>query len=86
MASHVYALMLGGPRGLSKLVISRVMIGVNTFRVPISLLITYLLSPLGLQAPQTQTPLTPKEPCKGTLSPLRLKVLYLLGGVGGLSK
>ena len=84
MASHVYALMLGGPRGLSKLVISRVMIGVNAFRVPITLLITYLLSPLGLQKPQT--PLTPKEPCTGTLSPLRLKVLYLLGGLGGLSK
>ena len=60
MASHVYALMLGGPRGLSKLVISRVMIGVNAFRVPITLLITYLLSPLGLQAPQTPNPLDPE--------------------------
>ena len=35
-------------RGLSKSVISRVIIGVTPFRVLITLLITYLLSPLGL--------------------------------------
>ena len=34
---------------LSKSVISRVIIGVTPFRVLINLLITYLLSPLGLQ-------------------------------------
>ena len=34
------------PRGLSKPVISRVIIGVTPFRVLITLLITYLLSPL----------------------------------------
>ena len=37
------------PRGLSKSVISRVIIGVTPFRVLITLLITHLLSPLGLQ-------------------------------------
>ena len=42
-------LYLGGPRGLSKSVISRVIIKVTPFRVLITLLITYLLSPLGLQ-------------------------------------
>ena len=36
-------------RGLSKSFISRVIIGVTPFRVPITLLITYLLSPLPLQ-------------------------------------
>ena len=36
------------PRGLSKSVISRVIIGATPFRVLITLLITYLLSPLGL--------------------------------------
>ena len=35
-------------RGLSKSGISRVRIGVTPFRVVITLLITYLLSPLGL--------------------------------------
>ena len=39
---------LGGARGLSKSVISRLTIGVSPFRVLIALLITYLLSPLGL--------------------------------------
>ena len=34
---------------LSKSVISRVIIGVTPFRVLINLLITYLLSPIGLQ-------------------------------------
>ena len=38
-----------GPRGLSKSFISRVIIGVTPFRVLITLLITYLLSPLPLQ-------------------------------------
>ena len=38
------------PRGLSKSVISRVRIRVTPFRVLITLLITYLPSPLGLQA------------------------------------
>ena len=37
-------------RGLSKLVISRVIIGVTPFRVLITPLISYLLSPLPLQA------------------------------------
>ena len=37
------------PRGLSKSVISRVIIGLTLFRVLITPLITYLLSPLGLQ-------------------------------------
>ena len=37
------------PRGLSKSVISRVIIRVTPFRVLITLLITQLLSPLGLQ-------------------------------------
>ena len=37
-------------RGLSKSLISRVIIGVTLFRVLITLLITYLLSPLPLQA------------------------------------
>ena len=36
------------PRGLSKWDISRVIIGVTPFRILITLLITYLLSPLGL--------------------------------------
>ena len=36
-------------RGLSKSFISRVIIGVTPFRVLITLLITYLLSPLPLQ-------------------------------------
>ena len=35
-------------QGLSKSVISRVIIGVTPFRVLITLLITHLLSPLGL--------------------------------------
>ena len=38
------------PRGLSKSVTSRVIIGVTPFRVLTILLITCLLSPLGLQA------------------------------------
>ena len=38
-------------RGLSKSFISRVIIGVTPFRVLITLLITYLLSPLPLQVP-----------------------------------
>ena len=37
------------PRGLSKSVISRVILKVTPFRVLITLLITHLLSPLGLQ-------------------------------------
>ena len=37
------------PRGLSKSVISRVILRVTPFRVLITLLITHLLSPLGLQ-------------------------------------
>ena len=37
------------PRGLSKSVISRVTIRATPFRVLITLLITHLLSPLGLQ-------------------------------------
>ena len=37
------------PRGLSKSVISRVIIRVTPFRVLITLLLTHLLSPLGLQ-------------------------------------
>ena len=37
------------PRGLSKSVISRVIMRVTPFRVLITLLITHLLSPLGLQ-------------------------------------
>ena len=37
------------PRGLSKWVISRVIIRVTPFRVLITLLITHILSPLGLQ-------------------------------------
>ena len=37
------------PRGLSKSVISRVILGLTPFRVLIALLITYLLSSLGLQ-------------------------------------
>ena len=37
------------PRGLSKWVISRVIIRVTPFKVLITLLITHLLSPLGLQ-------------------------------------
>ena len=37
------------PRGLSKSVISRVIIGVTPFRVLITLLMSHLLSPLGLQ-------------------------------------
>ena len=36
-------------KGLSKSFISRVLIGVTPFRVLITLLITYLLSPLPLQ-------------------------------------
>ena len=36
-------------RGLSKSFISRVIIGVTPFRVLITLLVTYLLSPLPLQ-------------------------------------
>ena len=42
---------LKGGRGLSKLVISRVVIRVTPFRALITLLITYLLSPLPLQVP-----------------------------------
>ena len=42
-------LFLGRGRGLSKLVLSRVIIGVTPFRALITLLITYLLSPLPLQ-------------------------------------
>ena len=38
-------------RGLSKSFISRAIIGVTPFRVLITLLITYLLSPLPLQVP-----------------------------------
>ena len=37
------------PRGLSKEIRSRVIVRVTPFRVPITLLITYLLSPLDLQ-------------------------------------
>ena len=37
------------PRGLSKSVISRAIIRLTPFRVLITLLITHLLSPLGLQ-------------------------------------
>ena len=43
-------LLLGGPGDLVSKVISRVIIGVAPFRVLITLLITYLLSPLPLQA------------------------------------
>ena len=41
--------MFRGPRGLSKSVVSRVIIRVTPFRVLITLLITHLLSSLGLQ-------------------------------------
>ena len=37
------------PRGLSKSVMSRIIIRVTPFRVLITLLITHLLSPVGLQ-------------------------------------
>ena len=37
------------PRGLSKSVVSRVITGVSPFRVLITLLITYLRSPRGLE-------------------------------------
>ena len=37
------------PRGLPKSVISRVILGVSPVRVLITLLITHLLTPLGLQ-------------------------------------
>ena len=44
-------------RALSKSFISRVIIGVTPFRVLITLLITYLLSPLPLQVnPKPETP------------------------------
>ena len=43
------SLLLEGAGGLSKLVISRVIIRVTPFRALITLLITYLLSPLPLQ-------------------------------------
>ena len=47
-------------RGLSKAFISRVIIGVTPFRVLITLLITYLLSPLPLQVTFTLQTLNPK--------------------------
>ena len=42
-------------RGLRKSFISRVIIGVTPFRVLITLLITYLLSPLPLQVRRTSS-------------------------------
>ena len=42
------------PRGLSKSAISRVIIRVTPFRVLITLLITHLLCPLGLQVASTE--------------------------------
>ena len=47
------------PRRLSKSVISRVRIRVTPSRVLITLLITYLLSPLSLQV-ETVNPINPK--------------------------
>ena len=44
-----FSLLTWRGRGLSKSFISRVIIGVTPFRVFITLLITYLLSPLPLQ-------------------------------------
>ena len=50
-------------RGLSKLVISRVKIRVTPLRALITLLITYLLSPLPLQAdPKAPKPRNPQSP------------------------
>ena len=46
-------------RGLSKSFISRVILGVTPFRVLITLLITYLLSPLPLQV--SLNPIDPFE-------------------------
>ena len=60
------------PRGLSKSVISRVRIRVTPSRVLITLLITYLLSPLGLQVALNPKPYTlnpsPKAVQPGPLS------------------
>ena len=52
LGPHLSLASEGGPRlrGLSKWVISRVISRVTPFRVLITLLITHLLSPLGLQA------------------------------------
>ena len=59
------------PRALSKSFIGRFIIGVSPFRVLITLLITYLLSPLGLQVAALN--LTPffgrsSEPDRGSSS------------------
>ena len=48
-SSAVWGLLTWRPRGLSKSVISRVVFGLTPFRVVIALLMTYLLSSLGLQ-------------------------------------
>ena len=58
-ATHLVVPLTWRPRGLSKSVISRDIIGVAPSSVVTSLLITYLLSPLGLQVPRTEILIAP---------------------------
>ena len=57
------------PKRLSKSVTSRVIIRVTPFRVLITLLVTHLLSPLGLQVPACRLPAS-----RGAPTPLLLAV------------
>ena len=63
------------PRGLSKSVISRVIIGLTPFRVLITLLITYLPSPPSLQvSPTPQEHVVQAELVQRLLPPPEIRV------------
>ena len=72
----------------SKSVISRVIIGVSPFRVLLTLLITYLLSLLGLQVPKSCSVwfLTPKPYASPIRVPLRVGIRVILEGFRVVSR
>ena len=70
--------LLGGAGDLVSKVISRVIIGVTPFRVLITLLITYLLSPLPLQVEVLDAMVVASKVCPDPRSAPRLLLLVSL--------